>query len=255
MRTNRPSSLLQATLAVITPLALSQTSVRSEQPLNIANAASLHRASDDTNRSIVRPSVKSKYLVIFLHGLRASGSVMATLGTSWKETLVSTDFVAPNAPFRHRSGGHEWFSVDDQLLRPDRIEAARRAFDELIVEIVRREGFENDLNRVAFVGVSQGAIMGLDAIASGRWKVGALVSFAGLLPIPPTVQSSGRIPVLLLHGGVDRRIPPAASVSAARQLKWAGFDVTLHVIPGVGHTISSEEAREALRFLANKFES
>ena len=37
------------------------------------------------------------------------------------------------------------------------------------------------LVRIAFVGVSQGAIVALDAVASGRWKVGARVSFAGLL--------------------------------------------------------------------------
>jgi phospholipase/carboxylesterase len=32
-----------------------------------------------------------------------------------------------------------------------------------------------------FVGVSQGAIVALDAVASGRWKVGALIAFSGLL--------------------------------------------------------------------------
>jgi len=40
----------------------------------------------------------------------------------------------------------------------------------------------NAHDRIAFVGVSQGAIVALDAVGSGRWRIGALVSFAGLLP-------------------------------------------------------------------------
>nr|WP_245298387.1 hypothetical protein [Sinorhizobium sp. A49] len=50
---------------------------------------------------------------------------------------------------------------------------------------MRREGFEDTHDRAAFVGVSQGAIVALDAVASGRRQVGALVSFAGLLPPQP----------------------------------------------------------------------
>jgi phospholipase/carboxylesterase len=173
---------------------------------------------------------------------------MSAIGDSWKATLPDTEFVAPDAPFAHRSGGRQWFAVDGQVMRPDRIQAAREAFDELVSGIVKREGFEGGLDRVAFVGVSQGAIMALDAVATGRWKVGALVSFAGLLPLPPS-SSSRKTPILLMHGGADRTIPSAASVAAKGQLEAAGYDVTLKTYPDVGHTISSEEAREAARFL------
>lgn len=203
---------------------------------------------------VKRPAVRPTHLVIFLHGLRGSGSVMAPFGTSWQKVLGTTKFVSPDAPFRHSGGGQEWFDVNDQVLRPDRIAGARQAFDDLVRDIIEREGFVNDLDKVAFVGVSQGAIMGLDAVASGRWKVGAIVSFAGLLPLPPKAFANGT-PVLLLHGGADRRIPATASVAAANQLKSAGFDVTLEVVPGVGHTISAEEASKALHFLVKHFGS
>ena len=82
-------------------------------------------------------------------------------------TLLETEFVSPDARFAHGSGGRQWFTVDHQVLRPERIQAARHAFDELISEIIEREGFQNDLQNVAFVGVSQDAIMALDAVASG----------------------------------------------------------------------------------------
>lgn len=196
--------------------------------------------------------VRADHLVILFHGIRGRGAVMQAVGNSWQATLPDTAFVAPDAPFPHRSGGRQWFAVDDQIMRPERIDAARRAFDGVVSEIIKREGFENALDRVAFVGVSQGAIMALDAVASGRWKVGSLVTFAGLLPLLPT-SSSVETEIFMMHGSADRTIPSAATTTAANQLKAAGFPVTSKIYPGVGHTISSEEARDAAIFLRDHF--
>lgn len=156
--------------------------------------------------------------------------------------------VVPNAPFRHRYG-YEWFSVEGNPLAPDRIESARHAFDHTVKEILVREGFEKSLDRVAFVGVSQGAIVSLDAVASGRWQVGAVVSFAGLLPPVPVSDLSNRTPALLVYGQDDHTIPPLASTLAASQLRAAGFQVELGILPSVGHMISPGGAERALRFL------
>lgn len=195
---------------------------------------------------------RSSHLVILFHGIRGRVSVMEAIGNSWKATLPDTVFVAPDAPFPHRSGGRQWFAVDDQVMRPERVDASRRAFDGVVSDIIKREGFDGALDRVAFVGVSQGAIMALEGVASGRWKVGALVTFAGLLPLPPT-SSSTQTDILMMHGSADKTIPPAATTVAASQLKSAGFTVRSKIYPGVGHTISSEEAREAANFLRDHF--
>jgi phospholipase/carboxylesterase len=156
------------------------------------------------------------------------------LASSWRASLPETRFTAPF----HQEGGHEWFSVDGAQLQPGRIQAVREAFDKTIGDAAGKEGFENALARIAFVGVSQGAIVALDAVASGRWKVGALVSFAGLLPPTPVSGTSKDTPVLLVHGKDDRPIPSMASSVAAAQLETAGFKVELDIEPAVGHTIS-----------------
>lgn len=52
---------------------------------------------------------------------------MEAIGNSWTSVLPDTEFVSPDAPFASNSRGREWFVVDDQVMRPDRIEAARRA--------------------------------------------------------------------------------------------------------------------------------
>lgn len=212
------------------------------KPLQMVQAESISRST--ASRVVMRVD----HLVILFHGIRGRGAVMGALGNSWQDTLPDTVFVAPDAPFAHKSGGRQWFAVDDQIMRPERIDAARRAFDRVVSEIVKREGFEGALDRVAFVGVSQGAIMALDGVASGRWKVGALATFAGLLPLPPT-SSSTRTVILMMHGAEDKTIPPAATTVASGQLRSAGFKVTSKIYPGVGHTISSEEAMDAVIFL------
>lgn len=116
-------------------------------------------------------------------------------------------------------------------------------------DVVGREGFADARERIAFCGVSQGAIVALDAAASGRWHVGALVAFSGLLPPQPISPVSKSTPILLVHGENHTTIPPMASRLAAAQLGTAGFKVELDVERGMGHSISSAGAQKALSFL------
>lgn len=195
-----------------------------------------------------REPLPVRNLIVFLHGIGASGAQLMPLAPSWRAQLPSTRFIAPDAPMHHRCG-HQWFSTEGNPLDPARILSAREAFDGLMNDLVRREGFADAHDRIAFVGVSQGAIVALDAVASGRWKVGGLVSFAGLLPPQPISTASKDTPILLVHGQADTTIPAAASTVAAAQLGRVGFRVGLDVEPGVGHTISSTGAQKALSFL------
>ncbi|CUX67358.1 putative esterase [Agrobacterium tumefaciens str. Kerr 14] len=191
----------------------------------------------------------ASHLIICLHGIGASGAQMKPIADSWRGHFPGATFVTPDAPLKNGYGGHQWFKVDGMQLDSARIQEARGAFDATIGDVIRREGFDGKNGSIAFVGVSQGAIVALDAVASGRWKVGALVAFSGLLP-PTTISRSGnRTPVLLIHGADDRTIPSMASTVAAGELKVAGFQVEIDIEPRVGHTISLSGANKALQFL------
>jgi phospholipase/carboxylesterase len=187
-------------------------------------------------------------LVIFFHGIGASGAQLMPLASLWRSALPQSRFAAPDAPFTHWRG-HQWFRIDGNPLAPGNIRSAREGFDQVVTDIIMREGFESSHERIAFVGVSQGAIVALDAVASGRWNVGALVSFAGLLAPMQISSDSKRTPILLLHGKDDRTIPAVASTMAATQLGASGFQVELDILPAVGHTISPDGAERALHFL------
>ncbi|MBB3595956.1 phospholipase/carboxylesterase [Rhizobium sp. BK529] len=192
--------------------------------------------------------ISRELLVVLFHGSGASGAQMMPLASSWRSSLPDANFVAPAAPFPHPRG-HQWFNMDGYQLQPERIEAVRAAFDTVVGEIIDREGFRNAHHRVAFIGISQGAIVALDAVATGRWSIGALVSFSGLLPPVPVSSKSKQTPILLLHGQADQTIPAFASTMAAARLGAAGLSVELEVEEGVGHTISTRAAAKALSFL------
>jgi phospholipase/carboxylesterase len=192
-------------------------------------------------------------LVIFLHGVNASGADLAPLGRLWRKTLPDTFFAAPDAPFS--SGfGHQWFSLDGVTPenRPIRVVAARAAFDRLLSEIIAAQGLSDHPERVALVGFSQGSIMALDALASGRWRFGAVVAFSGRLATPPPLTPSRATPALLIHGDDDSVIPESESRNAAALLQQSGVETRLHVLPGVDHCISPDGARLALAFLSGR---
>lgn len=196
-------------------------------------------------------------LVIFLHGVGSRGADLAGLGGLWGPQLSDTAFGAPDAPFAFDQGvsGRQWFSVRGvtEADRPQRVVDARAAFDQTIRAIIEANGFADRLGRVAFVGFSQGSIMALDAVASGRWPVGAVVAFSGRLASPKPLAPASGTKVLLVHGDADPVIPAQESAQAEATLQTAGIDARQQRLRGLGHTISAEGAAIAGNFLADVF--
>ena len=137
-------------------------------------------------------------LVIFLHGVGSRGEDLLPLAGPLRDALPGTVFVAPDAPFPFPYGmGHQWFSIAGvtEENRAGRIKAARTDFDRVIRETIETYGFAEKRDRVAFIGFSQGTIMALDALASGRWPVGAIVGFSGRLASPLPLSPGQATPV------------------------------------------------------------
>lgn len=192
-------------------------------------------------------------LVVFLHGVGSSGASLAPLGRVWADVLPGAAFAAPDAPFSFDQGGagRQWFSVAGvtPANRAERIVAARPALDSLLEGLIAGHGLSDRLERVALVGFSQGTIMALDAVVSGRWRVGAVVGFSGRLASPkPWLPTT--TPVLLVHGTADAMIPSIESQNAAAALAELGAPVETVWVEGGGHELQADGAAAAGRFLA-----
>jgi phospholipase/carboxylesterase len=195
----------------------------------------------------------NRNLIILLHGVGSNGANLAPLGQAWQHKLSDTDFASPDGPFAFDHGpGRQWFSINGvtEANRPQRVAEARETFDEALHTIIAAHGLTDNLERVALVGFSQGSIMALDAVASGRWSVGAVVAFSGRLASPSPLTPVNTTPVLLIHGNADPVMPVSESQRAAATLRELGVDANVHILEGGAHSISPEGAALAEDFLA-----
>ncbi|KJV49373.1 phospholipase [Pantoea sp. BL1] len=195
----------------------------------------------------------AKALVIFLHGVGSNGDDLAVLGQHWASLLPDVAFASPNAPypFEHAMG-YQWFSLTGITPenRPARVRQAREAFDETLHQLMAQHGMADAWDKVILVGFSQGSIMALDALASGRYPLAGVVAFSGRLSFEGALTPNPQTPALLIHGKVDDVIPFSESESAVARLQAAGVTVEARYEAATGHTISSQGAMQAAAFIA-----
>ncbi|MGK3130277.1 alpha/beta hydrolase [Pantoea sp. C8B4] len=195
----------------------------------------------------------AKALVIFLHGVGSNGDDLAGLGQHWASLLPDVAFASPNAPypFEHAMG-YQWFSLTGITPenRPARVRQARAAFDETLQQLMAQHGMAGAWDKVILVGFSQGSIMALDALASGRYPLAGVVAFSGRLSFEGALTPNPQTPALLIHGKVDDVIPFSESESAVARLQAAGVTVEARYEAATGHTISSQGAMQAAAFIA-----
>ncbi|WP_320152854.1 dienelactone hydrolase family protein [uncultured Tolumonas sp.] len=199
----------------------------------------------------------TKQVVILLHGVGSNGDDLQALARYWSQELPDTLFLSPNAPFRFDQGfGYQWFSVNGITpeTRAARIVSARSEFNATINRLFSEHAINPDLDRVVFVGFSQGTIMALDALVSARFPLAGVVAYSGRLASPePFIKSEKATPVILIHGKNDPVIPYTESEAAANKLIELGFEVQTHYESGAVHTITNAGVALALTFIKRCF--
>lgn len=194
----------------------------------------------------------TKQLVVLLHGFGTRGADMAGLAQAWQAQLPDAGFAMPDAPELTSFGaGYQWFSLQgvDADNRPERIVAARAAFDACLQQVFVKQGIDPYQDAVVLVGFSQGAIMALDLLVSQRWPVAGVVAFSGRLASPPPWARAAETPVLLIHGRQDEVISWQEAASAQQQLQAVGYPVAMQIEEGNGHGISPAGSRLAADFI------
>jgi phospholipase/carboxylesterase len=183
---------------------------------------------------------KPDSLVLLLHGVGADGFDLIDLAPVWAEALPHTLFIAPHAPFPFQGApfGRQWFDIMDRT--PARLEAGLRHAAGILGEFTHAKLAELGLggDRLALMGFSQGAMMGLFAGLRGAVPAPAcILAYSGALLAPESfaAEVTARPPVLLVHGEADEVVPAIASRQAARALQAEAVPHELLLRPDLGH--------------------
>ena len=158
-------------------------------------------------------------LIVALHGAGGSG---ADYLLTWLRPAKHRGYVvlAPNAH------GPTW-----AIEQPDRDVVS---IGSMIAEV--RERYAIDPDRILVTGLSDGGTFTYALGTHRAQTFAALAPVAAVLPPWLDVQKARRLPVLIVHGGLDFIFPVAAARQASATLREAGFAaVTYRELPEWGH--------------------
>jgi phospholipase/carboxylesterase len=199
---------------------------------------------------IARPD-RPAQLVLLFHGVGSSAANLAPVGEAISKADPNAMVVSVDAPHPSTLGsGREWFSVVGitEQNRGQRIAKVMPLFLQTVAKWQQEGGM--DPLATALVGFSQGAIMSLESTQGEGGPIPAqrVIAMAGRFagPVrraPPSLRFN------LIHGEQDRVVPTTSSVAAASQLQALGADVTLDLLPGLGHGIDERALQLMIRYL------
>ncbi len=194
-------------------------------------------------------------LVIMLHGIGSDGQDLIALADMIADAFPNTAFHAPNAPqpYAEAGFGYQWFPrhalTDDGNAK--RVEETLNTYlDQLLAE------YGLDDSRCVLLGFSQGSIVAMHVAPRRAIALGGVVAFSGAMPTAATLKQEKRSspPMTLIHGSEDRVLPAQESEVAARKLDEAGIPVSVHVLPGLGHSIDQRGLAIATQFMKQVLE-
>ncbi|MDP4594796.1 MAG: alpha/beta hydrolase [Beijerinckiaceae bacterium] len=207
-------------------------------------------------------SGKTRQIIIILHGFGANGDDLIEIGRQWQPLFPDAAFVAPHA---HEAcpgapGGRQWFTLTDR--NPNERWAgacsAQSVVDAFIDMELSKAGL--DMDRLALVGFSQGAMLALHTGLRRRKAPAAILAYSGMLIGPEHASgltardAAGKPPpVLLVHGHQDNVVPVQSMFLAGNQLAEVEIPCQWHLAPGLGHSIDHEGIRHGACFLSNAF--
>jgi phospholipase/carboxylesterase len=188
------------------------------------------------------PFPEAEKALIMLHGRGASAEDILPLA----DALPVRDF----ALFAPEAANHTWYPYPF-LTPPQQNEpwlgSALHVVGDLLRE-VENKGFAK--THIWFAGFSQGACLMLEFLARNAARYGGALAFTGGL-IGDHIYSEnytgdfGQMPVFIGTSDPDPHVPVQRVLESTAVLQRLHADVTVRIYAGMGHTISTEELKEA----------
>lgn len=200
---------------------------------------------------VIATPPKATELVLLFHGVGSSAANLAPVGEAIAQARPQAMVVSVNGPHPSTLGsGREWFSVVriTEQDRPARIAAVMPLFLQAVTHWQQASGVGPAAT--VLLGFSQGAILSLEAtqVADSPAAAGRVIALAGRFA-QPVRQAPAGVRFHLIHGDQDGVVPTRSSIDGAQALQALGGDVTLDVLPGLGHGIDARALALAIGYL------
>lgn len=184
------------------------------------------------------PQGPASQLMLMFHGVGGQPRDLLPLGQ--RLAAAFPDAFVISIPGVHRSdfaSGFHWFSVRGvtEANRSSRVAEAMPAFQDAVRHWQKETGIAPQ--DTTLIGFSQGAIMALEATKYQLALAGRVVAIAGRFATVPDAVPSGTT-LHLVHGQDDPIMDYRLSKSTAERLGAAGGNITVDVLPSVGHEIN-----------------
>ena len=210
-------------------------------------------------------------LVVLIHGYGRDAAVMEKMADAILAEIPDARVVMPQAPEPMRrpddetgnllkipaevrepgpGGERQWFDIagDAATLHERVVRVARRMND--FIDNQRDVLGLTDAD-IAIMGFSQGGGVALYTALTRAAPVRCVVGHSTILLGDSTFRRCP--PALLIYGDADPEFPQKMFAGTAAAVRQYGDDVTVRVVPGLGHTTSRESRDVAARFIRDKF--
>lgn len=181
-------------------------------------------------------------LLVMIHGMgdRPAKAWMRGLDIGRPMRVIMPEAPMPMGP------GFSWFEYHIGVENPPQqlaagVSTAREQLARAIAVLTKRRPTSG---LPVVCGFSQGGMLSFALALTHPELMRLAVPIAGMLPDPlwPTAGPSTKAApaIRALHGDADTIVPTVHAQLLVKQLQTLGYQVTLSIYPGVGHTISAQ---------------
>ncbi len=183
--------------------------------------------------------------LVMVHGLQGDENVTWVFARSLSPHWL---IVSPRAPFAAPEG-YTWNDSGKQYDDSDAYQGGLAALERFINGLATT--YAADLSRLVLLGFSQGAALSY-AFAAAH-PVRGIAALSGFVPalIDDRLTTLKNVPILILHGTQDDRIPIEQARHDRDRLVAVGAQATYHE-DQVGHKISAEGMRLLRHWLSER---
>ncbi|WP_349677610.1 alpha/beta hydrolase [Idiomarina sp. UBA4206] len=207
------------------------------------------------------PAGTADAVIIWLHGLGASGNDFVPMTEHLKFANAQVRFLFPHAPqmpvtINQGMVMPAWYDITDMSIdRQIDSKQLRKSAAKVHAMIDEQIAHGIDSKRIIIAGFSQGGAVGYEAALTYPKPLAGLMAHSTYFATADDIQvneANAQLPILVQHGTQDPVVPEVLGQKACAILKEKGFSVTNQTYP-MPHSLCLEQVQDMQKWLDERF--